>query len=947
MSVQNRKNPLIHENRQRGISQSAWERSFACSDIHPLIICRGPIRMETMDVFEEMGITEYGILISEKDSITYANALSPELRSQISTSRVHRVPDYTGATREERTERIQQIISIALDNGYDSVFAGYGFMAEDEALVQSLEHAGLKFIGPQSSTIRQAGSKDLARRTALAVDIPVTPGLDNVTVLTLLERCPDQESLVRLMKNHELDVDIGQLDSIEAIAESILNASYEKGIDLITIDQVSAMLAYQVGMLFEQNSEHRIRLKAVGGGGGKGQRILNSPRQYSGNKKDRLQQAIEAVDPMYREVLAEVKANGVGDNKNALAELNMEKIRHQEIQVVGNGDWCITLGGRDCSLQMNEQKLQEISVTREELSMAIAQAECPETRAALVTDLGILESMELEAARFGAAVGLDSVSTFECIVDGDHHYFMEMNTRVQVEHRVTELCYALRFTNPNDVEDYFTVNSIVELMVLLAAHGKRLPEPERVCREEASLEVRLNATDQALKPHAGGVICQWSPILPGEIRDEQGICLHNPDTDVFMKYHLAGAYDANIALLLSTGESRMATLQSMAEILRRTRISGDNLRTNLQFQYGLLSWLLGQDVQARPTTDFVSAFLTATGQLKAMADNLDIARTYAAIEQVHVTQTDDRETAAAISEIMNRKATLLLRVINILFAEPHFLAGWLSLNRHRFRFTEGGIIWLSNPVQVLSDLYHYLNMEAGNGGPALYVIWDHDQVLLQDAIDFYDVVQQTTGNDNWIEVQACLSGEAAIFGSRAAEVRAAHKGFQLGLEILTMLPYIGMQTGFFDLSVLSDLSISIPDRFREELLRLESIKALSPPPVTSGDEITAPVGGMFYSREATDRQSFVQAGDHFETGEPLFIIEVMKMFNKVLAPFSGTIDKVLINMDATIVKQGQVVFKVTPDVAMTQESESDVAARTMTVTTEYLDFMGYQQNLGT
>ena len=175
--------------------------------------------------------------------------------------------------------------------------------------------------------------------------------------------------------------------------------------------------------------------------------------------------------------------------------------------------------------------------------------------------------MELEAARFGAAVGLDSVSTFECIVDGDHHYFMEMNTRVQVEHRVTELCYALRFTNPDDVEDYFTVNSIVELMVLLAAHGRRLPEPERVCREKAALEVRLNATDQALKPHAGGIICQWSPVLPGEIRDEQGICLHNPDTDVFMKYHLAGAYDANIALLLSTGESRMATLESMAEIL--------------------------------------------------------------------------------------------------------------------------------------------------------------------------------------------------------------------------------------------------------------------------------------------------------------------------------------------------------------------------------------------
>ena len=56
--------------------------------------------------------------------------------------------------------------------------------------------------------------------------------------------------------------------------------------------------------------------------------------------------------------------------------------------------------------------------------------------------------MEDEGARFGEAVKLDSLGTFECIVDGESHYFMEMNTRIQVEHRVTELCYDLIFTNP-------------------------------------------------------------------------------------------------------------------------------------------------------------------------------------------------------------------------------------------------------------------------------------------------------------------------------------------------------------------------------------------------------------------------------------------------------------------------------------------------------------------
>jgi acetyl/propionyl-CoA carboxylase alpha subunit len=74
---------------------------------------------------------------------------------------------------------------------------------------------------------------------------------------------------------------------------------------------------------------------------------------------------------MVREILNEVKTTGVGDNKNVLVELNIETTRHQEIQVIGNGDWCITLGGRDCSLQMHEQKLLEVSVTVESLHKAL------------------------------------------------------------------------------------------------------------------------------------------------------------------------------------------------------------------------------------------------------------------------------------------------------------------------------------------------------------------------------------------------------------------------------------------------------------------------------------------------------------------------------------------------------------------------------------------------
>ena len=310
-----------------------------------------------------------------------------------------------------------------------------------------------------------------------------------------------------------------------------------------------------------------MRLKAIGGGGGKGQRIV--PLGQS-----------DRTPELVREILNEVKTTGVGDNKNVLVELNIETTRHQEIQVIGNGDWCITLGGRDCSLQMHEQKLLEVSVTRESLQAAETRASqlgAEQEAAVLAQDVKTLDAMEVEAARFGEAVGLDSVSTFECIVDRDQHFFMEMNTRIQVEHRVSELCYAMRFVNPADSEDGFVVESLVEAMVLLAAHGPSLPKPERIARLPDSLEARLNATNDALQPSAGGIVEFWSDPIEGEIRDDQGISLHNPDTDVFMEYTLAGAYDSNIALLLTVGDTREAAYEHMAEVLRASRLRGKDL----------------------------------------------------------------------------------------------------------------------------------------------------------------------------------------------------------------------------------------------------------------------------------------------------------------------------------------------------------------------------------
>lgn len=934
-------NPLIHKERRLRNADTEWVRSFDCEDMRPLIICRGPIRKEAMDVFDEMGVHGYGILLSEKDSITYTSALAPELRKLTDPSRVHRVPDYTGASKEERVQRIRQIIQIAKENGYNSIFAGYGFMAEDEEMVRSMEEAGLKFIGPCSHTVRAAGLKDEAKRTALNVGVSTTPGIDNLTALTLLHKYPTEADLVKLCGEQGLQVDFAAAANLEDKADAVLLASYRKGIDLFSIDELGEVLQKQLVKVFTDKPHNRFRLKAISGGGGKGQRILNAPSSVEGASIEEKIAKIAAQGPaLLREILAEVKCNGVGDNKNVLIEMNIETTRHQEIQVIGNGDWCITMGGRDCSLQMHEQKLLEVSVTVEELAEALARAQQnqrPEEAHTLQADLDILVRMEDEAARFGKAVRLDSVSTFECIVDGQSHYFMEMNTRIQVEHRVTELCYKLKFANPNDPNDFFVVESLVEAMLLLARHGKRLPRPSRLPREHASVEARMNATNQALQPHAGGIIEYWSNAVEGEIRDDQGISMHNPDTDVFMKYHLAGAYDSNIALLLTTGANRLESYQRLAEILRRTELRGKDLATNLEFHYGLVNWFIGQNINARPTTRFIVPYLTAVGRLKEVAAQIDLGFAFAQIRAGYLKAAADGHKTGIVA-VFDRKQSLLLRPIEALCAEPHLLSGWLSINRHNFKVEGGRVQWLSNPVELLAELYHFLHMDFEDGKPAAHMIWDHDNDVLQRGIAFYAALKERLGVFSHADLVHALAGPkpAELSDAQWRAAQAAHAGYQAGMEILSVLPLIALDTGFFDLKVNADLTVHIPETLLDKALQDRMAKVLVPPPTAKSDEVLAASGGMFYAREAPGMDPFVHEGAHFQQGQPLYIVEVMKMFNKVYAPFAGTIDKVLVEGDGVIIKKGQPLFKVTPDERIAVETPEEIAAHMRRKTSAFL-----------
>jgi biotin carboxyl carrier protein len=167
-------------------------------------------------------------------------------------------------------------------------------------------------------------------------------------------------------------------------------------------------------------------------------------------------------------------------------------------------------------------------------------------------------------------------------------------------------------------------------------------------------------------------------------------------------------------------------------------------------------------------------------------------------------------------------------------------------------------------------------------------------------------------------------------------VRAAHLGHQLGLDILDLLPMIADKVGFYELKLEDDLTITIPEHLHDPKLQDLMRKVLVPPPVTKADEIVAAMGGTFYAQEAPTLPAFVTKGAHFDKGQPLYIIEVMKMFNKVHALFAGTITDVLMPTSGVVVRKGQPLFKVTPDEIVIEEDPKEKAKRIQANTEDYL-----------
>ena len=219
------------------------------------------------------------------------------------------------------------------------------------------------------------------------------------------------------------------------------------------------------------------------------------------------------------------------------------------------------------------------------------------------------------------------------------------------------------------------------------------------------------------------------------------------------------------------------------------------------------------------------------GLLKEEADRLDPEAAWAAIGQELARKHSDQ--ARALQDILLRKQTIVRRPLQRLIDRPHLLSGWLSRFRASWRFDNDHLRWTRNPLDVLADTYHQLNMDDQAGEPPAFVIWDHDARLLEKGLGFYRNLETRLGSTSFEELDALLQKPTPPAGwdeALWAKVRGAHLGHQAGLTLLGLLPIIGRNVGFDGLRMRPDLTIEIPDRLHDPKLQARMKKVLVPPP---------------------------------------------------------------------------------------------------------------------
>ena len=372
---------------------------------------------------------------------------------------------------DESYLRGDRLIAAARDRRCEAIHPGYGFLAQSAEFAEAVDRAGLIFVGPGPASLRLMGDKMAARRAMAAAGVPVIPGWEGTgeEEATVLRREADR-------------------------------------------------LGYPV------------LVKAAGGGGGRGMRVVATP--------DDLMAAVESAR---RESL---KAFGDG---RLFLERVIEEARHVEIQVLADAHGeCIHLFERECSIQRRFQKIVEESPSP-------------------LLDEGQRTEMARSAVTAARACGYVNAGTIEFLVDRDHRYFfLEMNTRIQVEHPVTEM---------------ITGVDLVQAQIRIAS-GDPLPvRQDGVTRRGHAIECRVNAEDPAreFSPCSGRVLLASFPSGPG-LRVDAGLESGDPVTPY---------YDSLVAKIIVHAPDRPAALERMREALGRTAILG--VETNIPYLRAILA----------------------------------------------------------------------------------------------------------------------------------------------------------------------------------------------------------------------------------------------------------------------------------------------------------------------------------------------------------------------
>jgi acetyl-CoA carboxylase biotin carboxylase subunit len=364
---------------------------------------------------------------------------------------------------------IPAIISAAELTHADAIHPGYGFLSENADFAQQVEESGFIFIGPRPENIRVMGDKVAAIEAMQSSGVPCVPGSD------------------------------GALDKNTKRSIKIAN---EIGFPII--------------------------IKASGGGGGRGMRIVES--------EDELEGSIE---------LTKTEALSFFGNEEVYMEKFLTTPRHVEVQVLADQHGnAIHLGERDCSMQRRHQKVVE-------------EAPAPGISMKLRNQIGTICSDACKKINYRGA------GTFEFLFDKNKFYFIEMNTRVQVEHPVTEM---------------ITGVDIVREQILIAGGEKLSLTQEQVEIKGHAIECRINAEDPETFMPSPGKITQYHAAGGLGVRI---------DSHVYNGYNVPPHYDSMIGKVITFGENRANTIIKMQNALDEMVIDG--IKTNIPLQRKIMN----------------------------------------------------------------------------------------------------------------------------------------------------------------------------------------------------------------------------------------------------------------------------------------------------------------------------------------------------------------------